>query len=166
MIFQFLMVNYGEAGLPVALLHFVSFDLSILPYSYDRFHEVMCEENMKRFFSSKIFHGYNVNIRVFNSLENMRRFAHLRWRSFATSLIIHISLGSRNGIVSLNYLKFEMTAPTTKCFLRYVLDVNVEWPEDVLTHLAEDPTNRPIFEVRIMQGINYRLGLAICIDIL
>ncbi|RVX16450.1 Serine/threonine-protein kinase STY17 [Vitis vinifera] len=39
---------------------------------------------------------------------------------------------------------------------RYVLDVNVERAEDVLTHqrllhLAEDPANRPVFEVRLVQ---------------
>ncbi|KAK6237272.1 hypothetical protein QUC31_002741 [Theobroma cacao] len=39
---------------------------------------------------------------------------------------------------------------------RYALDVNVERAEDVLTHkrllhLAEDPANRPAFEVRIVQ---------------
>ncbi|XWS42198.1 hypothetical protein CRYUN_Cryun17cG0147600 [Craigia yunnanensis] len=39
---------------------------------------------------------------------------------------------------------------------RYALDVNVERTEDVLTHkrllhLAEDPANRPAFEVRIVQ---------------
>ncbi|XVE87494.1 hypothetical protein DITRI_Ditri18aG0122200 [Diplodiscus trichospermus] len=39
---------------------------------------------------------------------------------------------------------------------RYALDVNVERAEDVLTHkrllhLAEDPANRPVFEVRIVQ---------------
>ncbi|CAI0461424.1 unnamed protein product [Linum tenue] len=40
---------------------------------------------------------------------------------------------------------------------RYALDVNVERAEDVLTHkrllqLAEDPANRPAFEVRLVQG--------------
>ncbi|XP_048229674.1 serine/threonine-protein kinase STY17 isoform X1 [Ricinus communis] len=39
---------------------------------------------------------------------------------------------------------------------RYALDVNVERAEDVLTHkrllqLAEDPSNRPAFEVRLVQ---------------
>ncbi|KAJ4714110.1 Kinase family protein [Melia azedarach] len=39
---------------------------------------------------------------------------------------------------------------------RYALDVNVERAEDVLTHkrllqLAEDPANRPVFEVRTVQ---------------
>ncbi|KAK2656908.1 hypothetical protein Ddye_009960 [Dipteronia dyeriana] len=39
---------------------------------------------------------------------------------------------------------------------RYALDVNVERAEDVLTHkrllhLAEDPANRPVFEVRVVQ---------------
>ncbi|KAJ9703837.1 hypothetical protein PVL29_005208 [Vitis rotundifolia] len=39
---------------------------------------------------------------------------------------------------------------------RYALDVNVERAEDVLTHqrllhLAEDPANRPVFEVRLVQ---------------
>ncbi|KAL1143864.1 hypothetical protein V6Z11_A11G189800 [Gossypium hirsutum] len=39
---------------------------------------------------------------------------------------------------------------------RYALDVNVERAEDVLTHkrllhLAEDPANRPVFEVRMVQ---------------
>ncbi|XP_010548241.1 PREDICTED: serine/threonine-protein kinase STY17-like isoform X2 [Tarenaya hassleriana] len=39
---------------------------------------------------------------------------------------------------------------------RYALDVNVERAEDVLTHqrllkLAEDPANRPVFEVRCVQ---------------
>ncbi|KAL4367867.1 hypothetical protein GQ457_05G012020 [Hibiscus cannabinus] len=39
---------------------------------------------------------------------------------------------------------------------RYALDVNVERAEDVLTHkrllhLAEDPANRPAFEVRVVQ---------------
>ncbi|XWS45615.1 hypothetical protein CRYUN_Cryun15aG0151700 [Craigia yunnanensis] len=39
---------------------------------------------------------------------------------------------------------------------RYALDVNVERAEDVLTHkrllhLAEDPANHPVFEVRIVQ---------------
>ncbi|KAA3474519.1 tyrosine-protein kinase SRK2-like isoform X2 [Gossypium australe] len=39
---------------------------------------------------------------------------------------------------------------------RYALDVNVERAEDVLTHkrllhLAEDPPNRPVFEVRMVQ---------------
>ncbi|PPS04632.1 hypothetical protein GOBAR_AA16029 [Gossypium barbadense] len=39
---------------------------------------------------------------------------------------------------------------------RYALDVNVEREEDVLTHkrllhLAEDPANRPVFEVRMVQ---------------
>lgn len=39
---------------------------------------------------------------------------------------------------------------------RYALDVNVERAEDVLTHkrllhLAEDPANRPAFEVRLVQ---------------
>lgn len=38
----------------------------------------------------------------------------------------------------------------------YALDVNVERAEDVLTHkkllqLAEDPANRPVFEVRVVQ---------------
>lgn len=38
----------------------------------------------------------------------------------------------------------------------YALDVNVERAEDVLTHkrllqLAEDPANRPVFEVRTVQ---------------
>lgn len=39
---------------------------------------------------------------------------------------------------------------------RYALDVNVERAEDVLTHkkllhLARDPSNRPVFEVRVVQ---------------
>ena len=39
---------------------------------------------------------------------------------------------------------------------RYALDVNVERAEDVLTHkrllqLAEDPVNRPAFDVRLVQ---------------
>lgn len=39
---------------------------------------------------------------------------------------------------------------------RYALDVNVERAEDVLTHkrllhLARDPLNRPVFEVRVVQ---------------
>ncbi|CAK9142791.1 unnamed protein product, partial [Ilex paraguariensis] len=39
---------------------------------------------------------------------------------------------------------------------RYALDVNVERAEDVLTHkrlllLAEDPANRPAFDVRLVQ---------------
>ncbi|KAK1261268.1 Serine/threonine-protein kinase HT1 [Acorus gramineus] len=39
---------------------------------------------------------------------------------------------------------------------RYALDVNVERAEDVLTHkkllrMAEDPANRPVFEVRLVQ---------------
>ena len=42
---------------------------------------------------------------------------------------------------------------------RYVLDVNVERAEDVLTHqrllhLAEDPANRPVFEVRLVQVLD------------
>lgn len=41
---------------------------------------------------------------------------------------------------------------------RYALDVNVERAEDVLTHqrllkLAEDPSTRPVFEVRCVQVI-------------
>lgn len=41
-------------------------------------------------------------------------------------------------------------------FDRYALDVNVERAEDVLTHkrllhLAEDPANLPVFDVRIVQ---------------
>lgn len=39
---------------------------------------------------------------------------------------------------------------------RYALDVNVERPEDVLTHkrllqLAHDPANRPVLDVRLVQ---------------
>lgn len=42
------------------------------------------------------------------------------------------------------------------CGCRYALDVNVERAEDVLTHkrllqLAEDPANRPAFDVRPVQ---------------
>lgn len=42
---------------------------------------------------------------------------------------------------------------------RYALDVNVERAEDVLTHqrllyLAEDPANRPVFEVRLVQVLD------------
>lgn len=42
---------------------------------------------------------------------------------------------------------------------RYAMDVNVERAEDVLTHkrllhLACDPANRPVFEVRLVQ-VNY-----------
>lgn len=41
-------------------------------------------------------------------------------------------------------------------FCRYALDVNVERAEDVLTHkrmlhLANDPANRPAFDVRVVQ---------------
>ncbi|KAK1326474.1 Serine/threonine-protein kinase HT1 [Acorus calamus] len=44
---------------------------------------------------------------------------------------------------------------------RYALDVNVERAEDVLTHknllqLAEDPANRPVFEVRLVQSSSIR----------
>ncbi|XP_022775462.1 serine/threonine-protein kinase STY17-like isoform X2 [Durio zibethinus] len=50
---------------------------------------------------------------------------------------------------------------------RYALDVNVERAEDVLTHkrllhLAEDPANRPVFEVRIVQV--YSVSTAPSID--
>ncbi|KAH6757690.1 ACT-like protein tyrosine kinase family protein [Perilla frutescens var. hirtella] len=43
---------------------------------------------------------------------------------------------------------------------RYAMDVNVERAEDVLTHkrllhLARDPANRPVFEVRLVQVIYY-----------
>ncbi|KAH9619600.1 hypothetical protein KSS87_012003 [Heliosperma pusillum] len=43
--------------------------------------------------------------------------------------------------------------------VRYALDVNVERAEDVLTHkrlllLAHDPTNRPAFDVRLVQVPN------------
>lgn len=39
---------------------------------------------------------------------------------------------------------------------RYALDVNVERAEDVITHkrvlqMAEDPDNRPAFDVRLVQ---------------
>lgn len=50
---------------------------------------------------------------------------------------------------------------------RYALDVNVERAEDVLTHkrllqLAEDPANRPAFEVRLVQvNINYYTSVPI-----
>lgn len=44
----------------------------------------------------------------------------------------------------------------------YAVDVNVERAEDVLTHkrlleLAEDPVNRPAFEVRLVQ-VKYTCG--------
>jgi hypothetical protein len=46
---------------------------------------------------------------------------------------------------------------------RYALDVNVERAEDVLTHkrlleLAEDPANRPAFEVRLVQVCIFAFG--------
>uniref|UniRef100_A0A5B7C1E8 non-specific serine/threonine protein kinase n=1 Tax=Davidia involucrata TaxID=16924 RepID=A0A5B7C1E8_DAVIN len=46
---------------------------------------------------------------------------------------------------------------------RYALDVNVERAEDVITHkrllhLAEDPANRPAFEVRIVQVLPTSCG--------
>lgn len=46
---------------------------------------------------------------------------------------------------------------------RYALDVNVERAEDVLTHkrllqLAEDPANRPVFEVRLVQVYSVTTG--------
>ncbi|KAH9710751.1 serine/threonine-protein kinase STY17 [Citrus sinensis] len=50
---------------------------------------------------------------------------------------------------------------------RYAVDVNVERAEDVLTHkrlleLAEDPANRPAFEVRLVQvKYTYYLGLPV-----
>ncbi|KAK6922540.1 Serine-threonine/tyrosine-protein kinase, catalytic domain, partial [Dillenia turbinata] len=44
---------------------------------------------------------------------------------------------------------------------RYALDVNAERADDVLTHkrllnLAEDPANRPAFEVRLVQVYNFK----------
>lgn len=80
---------------------------------------------------------------------NMRRFVHLRWKNFVTLLITRTSKtrfgfefiwGFRLTVyvciwghlkqnypmqvlqmesAVLNFLKFEMTAPTVKCFLRY-----------------------------------------------
>ncbi|CAI0461423.1 unnamed protein product [Linum tenue] len=49
---------------------------------------------------------------------------------------------------------------------RYALDVNVERAEDVLTHkrllqLAEDPANRPAFEVRLVQVFPVANGKAL-----
>ncbi|KAF2306315.1 hypothetical protein GH714_016408 [Hevea brasiliensis] len=49
---------------------------------------------------------------------------------------------------------------------RYALDVNVERAEDVLTHkrllqLAEDPANRPAFEVRLVQVYPVSNGMSI-----
>ncbi|CAI0381314.1 unnamed protein product [Linum tenue] len=49
---------------------------------------------------------------------------------------------------------------------RYALDVNVERAEDVLTHkrllqLAEDPANRPAFEVRLVQVFPVSNGKAL-----
>ncbi|KAK3224421.1 hypothetical protein Dsin_011446 [Dipteronia sinensis] len=49
---------------------------------------------------------------------------------------------------------------------RYALDVNVERAEDVLTHkrllhLAEDPANRPVFEVRVVQVYSVTNGQTI-----
>lgn len=52
----------------------------------------------------------------------------------------------------------------------YALDVNVERAEDVLTHkrllqLAEDPANRPVFEVRLVQ-VKYTCGfmITLCLE--
>lgn len=45
----------------------------------------------------------------------------------------------------------------------YALDVNVDRAEDVLTHkrllhLAKDPANRPVFEVRVVQASTRHYG--------
>ncbi|MCD7463304.1 Serine/threonine-protein kinase sty46 [Datura stramonium] len=50
----------------------------------------------------------------------------------------------------------ELWAHFNRLPTRYALDVNVERAEDVLTHkrllhLAHDPANRPVFEVRLVQ---------------
>ena len=49
----------------------------------------------------------------------------------------------------------EVTRSTTVFNLRYALDINIERAEDVLTHkrllqLVEDPTNRPAFDVWVV----------------
>ncbi|XP_043810046.1 serine/threonine-protein kinase STY17 isoform X2 [Manihot esculenta] len=68
----------------------------------------------------------------------------MKRRIFLASMI---SFGS----ISIDYLRGILLL-----MHRYALDVNVERAEDVLTHkrllqLAEDPANRPAFEVRLVQ---------------
>lgn len=75
-------------------------------------------------------------------------------RLFLIVLIVLLSpileLKLRHDLTSLDVVEISVTVD------RYALDVNVERAEDVLTHkrllhLAEDPANRPVFEVRMVQ---------------
>nr|GMC69365.1 serine/threonine-protein kinase STY46 [Ipomoea batatas] len=63
---------------------------------------------------------------------------------------------SSNQEVQLHGFDDQLWAHFNRLPTRYALDVNVERAEDVLTHkrllhLARDPLNRPVFEVRVVQ---------------
>ncbi|KAL8200352.1 hypothetical protein R6Q57_011691 [Mikania cordata] len=54
------------------------------------------------------------------------------------------------------WIHFNRLPPRNETSVNYALDVNVERAEDVITHkrvlqLAEDPANRPAFEIRLVQ---------------